>query len=914
MPKLFKLIFKLTIQVSIMSMKCFSIVCSIIITLSFSFTSQAKNTTTMWIGSEYNSNIPTFHDVLGYDVGEKITNHHDMLRYFDALEKAAPDRIKVIEYGRTWEGRKLIYAAIGTNEKLANLEDFAEQMQALSDPRKTTKKAAKQLISAIPASVWLGYGVHGNEISSTDAAMMTAYHLLAAPEEATNRNILANTLVFIDPLQNPDGRTRFTSRYYATVGLKHSSDRLSAEHNEPWPSGRSNHYLFDMNRDWLAITQPETAGRIRAINHYRPLIVIDLHEMGGDQSYYFSPAAKPFNPHMTQTQIDNMTTIGRNHGKHFDRLGFDYFTREIFDAFYPGYGDSWPTFYGASASTYEVSSSRGEVYKKKTGEVLTYFNTVKQHFVASISTAEAVANNREKLLGDYYDYQVSAITTGKNNKERTYILPNTKNRAGNHRLATLMAQHDVEVYKADKPFKACGKKYQSGSYYIDTAQPKGRFVTTTFTKQVDMSDKFIQEQERRRNRKLDDEIYDVTGWSLPLMFNVDVNTCNKQVNVESHAVNSNEILIGMVTNLQAKVAYIVPWGDMAAGRFLTAALLENITIKSADKAFTLENKHYGAGSLIIEKRSNSNDLAEKISKIATITGAQVEGVDSSWVTQGPSFGSNNTVTMSAPNVAIAWDEPVNSLSAGNTRFVIERQFNYPVTAIRTSTLKRADLSNYQVLILPSGHYMDVIDKNSADNIKQWVNRGGVLITLGSATKFAADTDIGLLDVKRERAFIDQENKKQPLSEKESADSLTNGQLLTSQQALISAIENVKEKPDFVAGVLANIEVDQEHWLTAGVDENLVGIAYGNDIYTPIKLASGKNLAWFDSADKVLASGYLWEENKKQLAYKPYLIHQPMNKGMVIAYTQEPTTRAYLDGLNIMLLNSIFRAAAHASAN
>lgn len=898
-----------------MPIKFSATIFSIIITLLCSFSIQANNTTQMWLGSEYNNAIPTFEQVLGYDVGEKITNHSDMLRYFEALASAAPSKIKLVEYGRTWEGRKLIYAVIGKSERIANLDKFSQQMQQLSDPRITNKKTAQKLISQLPASVWLGYGVHGNEISSTDAAMMTAYHLLAAPNEATNKKILEHTLVFIDPLQNPDGRTRFTSRYYATVGLQHSSDRLSAEHNEPWPSGRSNHYLFDMNRDWLAITQPETAGRIRAINHYRPLVVIDLHEMGGDQSYYFSPSAQPFNPHMTKTQIDNMSAIGKNHGKHFDRLGFDYFTREIFDAFYPGYGDSWPTFYGASASTYEVSSSRGEIYKQRTGENLTYFNTVQRHFVASISTAEGAADNRTKLLNDYYNYQTSAISLGKKHKkERVYILPNIRNKAGNHRLATLMAQHDVEVKKAEKSFKVCGVEYQAGSYFIDTAQPKGRFVTTTFTQQVDMSEKFIKEQERRRSRKLNDEIYDVTGWSLPLMFNVDVDSCGKEVKVASHIINQDEPLVGKVINPDATVAYLVPWGDMASGRFLTAALLKGIVVKSADKAFTLENKkQYSAGTLIIEKRSNSANLALNVEEIAENTGAQVDGVNSSWVTQGPSFGSNHTVTMSAPKIAMAWDEPVSSLSAGNTRFVIERQFNYPVTAIRTHTLKHANLANYQVLILPSGDYMDVLEKSGADNIKQWVEQGGVLITLGSATKFAANTNIGLLDVKRERAFKSKEEKESQASEKEAEDSMADGQLISTKSSLVKATENTKDKPDFVAGVLANIEVDQEHWLTAGVHEKLVAIAYGNDIYTPIKLQSGKNLAWFSGAENVLASGYLWEENKKQLAYKPYLIHQPTGKGMVISFTQEPTTRAYLDGLNIMLMNSIFRAVAHSSS-
>ena len=892
---------------------CAQILSSLLISLICSLSASAESTEQMWPGSEYNPIIPTFESVLGYGVGEKITNHGDMLRYFEALERAAPSQIKLFEYGRTWEGRKLIYAAVGNAKVIANLDDFSDKMQKLSDPRLTDKSAAKKLIEELPSSVWLGYSVHGNEISGTDAAMMTAYHLLAAPNEATNSKILKNTLVFIDPLQNPDGRSRFTSRYYATVGMQHSDDRLSAEHNEPWPSGRSNHYLFDMNRDWLAITQPETAGRIKAMNHYRPLVVIDLHEMGGDSSYYFSPAAQPFNPHMTKTQIDNMTAIGENHGKHFDRLGFDYFTREVFDAFYPGYGDSWPVFYGASASTYEVSSSRGELFKKKTGETLTYKNTVQRHFVASISTAEGVADNHQKLLNDYYNYQTSAIKAGKNNKERVYILPNTRNVAGGHRLATLMAQHGVEVKQAQKDFKQCGKNYQAGAYFIDTAQPKGRFVKTTFTQQVDMSPAFVKEQERRRARKLDDEIYDVTGWSLPLMFDVDVDACSKAVKVANNLVKSSNKLNGQVINPDATVAFLVSWGDMAAGRFLTAALQQGITVKSSDQAFTLaNNQKFSAGTLIIEKRRNDDDLAAKVLEIANNTGAQVQGVNSSWVTQGPSFGSSNTVTMSAPKIAMAWDNPVSSLSAGNTRFVIERQFNYPVTAIRTMTLKNADLSNYQVLILPSGNYKKMLGVSGAENIKQWVERGGVLITIGSATQFAAEHDIALLDVKRERVFKEKTDDKAASAKAVEGESMVDGKLLSSKSALISASENIQESPDFVAGVLANIEVDQEHWLTAGVNKNLTAIAYGNDIYTPIKLASGKNVAWFSDAENVLASGYLWAENKKQLAYKPYLIHQPMGCGMVIAFTQEPTTRAYLDGLNVMLMNTIFRAAAHAS--
>lgn len=864
----------------------------------------------LWPNIQYNADIPTHAQVLGYKVGERITTYADMLRFFEALQEAAPQRIKLFEYGRTWEGRKLIYVAIGAPSRINGLDSFAENMQKLSDPRVSNKQQAEALKASLPSSVWLEYGVHGNEISSTDAAMMTAYHLLAAPDEAINKKILQNTIVFIDPLQNPDGRTRFTQRYYATVGLQHSSDRISAEQNEPWPRGRTNHYLFDMNRDWLAITQPETAGRVKILNHYRPLVVVDLHEMSGDDSYFFAPSAQPFNPHMTQNQIDNMGLIGRNHAKHFDRFGFDYFTREVYDAFYPGYGDSWPTFYGASASTYEVGSARGHAFQKNTGELLTYKDTVHKHFVASISTAEGVADNHAKLLKDFYQYQVDAIASGKaDKKERVYLLPTQRDRAGAHKLATLMARHGVEVNQSTQSFKACGKDYSAGTYWIDTAQPRGKFVKTTFTEQVNMSDQFIKEQERRRARLLNGEIYDVTAWSLPLMYNIETDTCNKAINVDSIGIDESHKLSGEVLNPQATVAFVVAWGDMSAGRFLTAALQQGLVIKSADKAFVLEDKRaFPAGSLIIERRTNKANYADLILELAEQTGTQVVGVDSSWVTDGPSFGSENTVTMNAPNIAMAWDEPVYSLSAGNTRFVIERQLNYPVTAIRTNMLSNANLANYQVLILPSGDYQQSFGESAVKNLKSWVNNGGVLVTFGEATQFVASSDVALLDVKRE--FAHQEKDQEKPTEIDNA--RVKGQLFTKKQDLLDASEVQQQSPDYVAGILANVEVDQEHWLTAGVNKNVVALVSGSDIYAPITLNSGKNLAWFKGPEDVLASGYLWQENKKQLAYKPFLIHQPLGQGMLVSFTQEPTARAYLDGLNVLLANSIFRAAAHAN--
>ena len=390
------------------------------------------------------------------------------------------------------------------------------------------------------------------------------------------------------------------------------------------------------------------------------------------------------------------------------------------------------------------------------------------------------------------------------------------------------------------------------------------------------------------------------------MFNIDTARCGRSVEVESRIVSADDMLTQPFTNPDAKVAYLVPWGDMAAGRFLTAALQAGISLKSADEAFSMGDKHYPAGTLVIERHANESTLPGLMQTLAEQTGARIEGVDTSWVTKGPSFGSDKTIQMTAPKIAMAWDEPTSSLSAGNTRFVIEQQFNYPVTAIRADRLRWADLSQYQVLILPSGNYSRDLGKAGADNIGSWVSRGGVLITLSNATQWAASESAGLLDAKREYAYSEEKSK----SAKDG--SLVEGTHIESKDGLIDAIENDKDMPDSVAGVLANVEVDQEHWLTAGVNPSVVGMVYGNDIYAPVKLESGKNVAWFASKDNVLASGYLWEENKPQLAYKPFLIHQPHGRGMVISFTQEPTSRAYLDGLNVMFLNTIFRGAAHAN--
>lgn len=857
-------------------------------------------------GIVYDPSIPTIETVLGKPSGERITPSADVIHYFRELEKAAPDRVKVMPYAKSWQGRELVYVIIGSPQRIASLDAISADMNALADPRRTPQVAANDLIARLPGSVWLAHGVHGDEISSADASMMTAYHLLAAKDDPVVTGILANTLVFIDPVQNPDGRDRFVNGFYDTTGLVASGSPIAAERNQPWPGGRFNHYLFDMNRDWLPITQPETTGRVEIYQKWFPLVFVDLHEMGSNSTYFFSPEADPYNPDITQSQREALKLIGRNNARWFDRAGFAYYTREVFDAFYPGYGAAWPLFHGSIGTTYEQASARGLLARRSDGTDMSYQDTVRHHFTSSIATLETMAQNRERMLREFYAYRASAIDEGRKGSVRSYVIPPQQDQSTADRLARLLAQHGIEVKRATDTIRACRKTYPAGSYAISLAQPAGRLARTIMEPQVDLDAKFMAEQERRRTKDLEAELYDVTAWSLPLMFNVTTDRCADEATGALTAFAADTPTPGSFTNPEATYGFLVPWGSTASVRLLSAALREGIAVSSPDVGFTHEGRSYPAGTLIF-RNSATPDLAAKLQRLAAETGASVVGVNDSWITDGPSFGSDRVVSHGAPRVAIAWDRPTSSAAAGNLRFVVERQLGYPVTPIRTSNLNADELSQFDVLILPEGGgYAGVLGDNGA-HLKAWTERGGVLIAMGSAARFVADPKTGLASIRRENAYRTEDAKK-PEDDKVTVP----GTELTTADSLRAAEAPVEEAPDYAPGALVKATPDMDHWLSAGLKPSLNVLVTGSDIYTPARRNEGVNVISFAGPNELVTSGYMWEENKRQLAYKPFVVVEPEGRGQLIVFTQNPTTRAYLDGLNVLLANAIFRGAAHAS--
>ncbi|MCW5979830.1 MAG: peptidase M14 [Bryobacteraceae bacterium] len=864
-----------------------------------------------WPSVTYDPSIPTHRRTLGYDAGERITSHEGILQYLDALAAAAPGRMRVFEYGRTWEDRRLVYAVIGSEANLRRLEEIRTGIKKLADPRRTPRAEAEKLIASLPATVWLAYGVHGNEISSPDAALLTAYHLLAARNDKLAASVLADVLVFIDPLQNPDGRTRFLHHFIESLGPEPDPNPDSLEHTEPWPGGRTNHYHFDMNRDWFALTQPETRGRVKALLEWLPLVFVDLHEMGSEATYYFAPEAVPYNPHIARDQRDALEWFGRNNARWFDQFGFSYFTREIFDAFYPGYGASWPSYYGSVAMTYEQASSRGLAIMRRTDSRVFHFReTVRQHFLASIATCETAALRHRELLSNFYKYRQSAIDEGGKGPVRAYILPRRGDVPAVDKLAHLLAGQGIEVKRTAAPFDAGGKPAPAGSYIIDMAQPAARLVRTLLDPDVKMEEEFVKEQERLRSKNLPDEIYDIVAWSLPLLYNVELIPADQLPAAASEIVAPGAAPPAPAPIGRAKLAYLVPWGTAPAGRFLAAALREGLKVWTTDKEFEQNGRTFPRGTLILRVSENEPRIHDLMPKLAAAAGADAVATDSGWVDRGVSFGSNRVVALSRPAVAIAWDRPVAGNAAGHTRFVLERQFGYPVTPIRTHLLAAtADLSRLDVLILPDGgNYASVLGEEGLKRLNAWVESGGALIGVEGALTYLADPKVGLLAIARENQPRAGAAKEKPeKTETPPPPGSAPGQFLEKEDDYRKAIEPEHERPDQIPGVLARARVDEDHWITAGLAGTVNVTVRGRSIFTPIKLDKGVNAATFLGPSELLAGGYLWEENRRQLAYKPFVIVQRSGRGVVIGFTADPNFRAYMDGLNALFLNAVFRS-------
>lgn len=855
--------------------------------------------------------IPTLAQVVGpasAGWGQEISSHAEIERYLHALAKAAPDRCKLIKYGQSYQGKDLYNLVITSADNLKRLEQIRVHNLALADPRITSAQRADEIAAQAPAVVWLAYCVHGNEASPSDAALLTAYHLLADRRPET-RELLDKLVVVIDPLQNPDGRDRFVHFHRETRGGFDQDHPLASDRLERWPGGRSNHYLFDMNRDWYLHTQKESAARVAAFLRWKPQIFVDAHEMGPNSTFFFDPSTEPYNPHTLRRQKDWHMKIGRTHAEHFDQHGFAYTTREMFDAFGPQYGSTWPIMHGSIGILWEQAGVRGRVIARKDQTKLYYHDGVRHHYISGIATLEAAAKDRKQLLLDFHANAADSIKLGATGPNRAFFLLEGKRPARAAALAQLLVRNGIEVRRVTTAAKVqaadtISEKTRThaipvGSYHIPLNQPASRLALTLLERHQDMGAAYIKRQEDRVKRGLPDEIYDSTSWSLPLAFDVLCLATATSTPIVSEPFTlplpplqrggeGGGKIVG--NGKRPRIGYLLSGDDDSMLRALCQWVRQGLRVHVLSEPTKVHGVSFPRGSLLLRVAENPQGLHEAVAAAVATHGLTVQGVDNAFVDEGASLGGPNVHWVKPPRVLLMVDRPA-SYAVGHTWYLFDQVWRYPVTRIAGRSLPEVDWSKFDVCILPNGIYKgdDAPSEDSVRRMKDWVHGGGTLILVGGASAWATGDKVKLLASKLEHRKIE-EDKADKKDEKDKAD---------------------KPLPLAVPGVFLTATVDDDHFVTWGADKETVLYFSGNRLFTPLKGAAGKNLVAFADTKSVV-SGYCWPQTLQMLPGKPYVLYQALGRGHIVAFADDPNYRAFSPALQRFFFNAVFFGSAHGS--
>ncbi len=842
--------------------------------------------------------IPTLQKVLGHDWAQKITSHAQVARYLQALSSAAPRRCRVVRYGSSTEGRGLCYVVIAKPENIDRIDQVRQRNLQLSDPRRTSSAEAQEIAGSAPAVVWLAASVHGNELSGTEAMLLTAYHLLADRREETS-GLLDQMVVLIDPLQNPDGRERFVNVNREMRGVFVDPHHLSAEHTERWPGGRSNHYFFDMNRDWFLQSQLETRHKVNAYLQWQPQIYVDAHEMGRNSTYYFVPPTDPINPFLAPRQEQWLYDLGRNHAEWYDKFGFAYTTREIFDAFYAGYGSEWPTLQGGLGILWEQAGTRGLIVHRDDETRLRYQDAVLHHYVSCLATLNLVAQRREDLLLDFYDTRSQAVRLGSEGPVQSFFLLPGTDPSRTRRLAEVLRRNGIELHQLNKPLQVQGQDIRGGkkgnrrvpvgSYHIPVAQPTANLIRSLLDKTVAMDQEYIEQQLQRQADYLPDQIYDVTAWSLPLAFDVPCLSTGQPV-VPKGPVWDGKTGPAAKPLEEAKVAYLVRPGD-AAIEALCLWLRQGLRVHVMDEGFTLDDKQYPRGTLLLKKQDNPEALHEMIRPVAERLRLTVEPANTGFVTEGAHFGGPHARWVRRPRICLLIDSPA-SYSVGHTWYMLDQVWKYPATRVGFSHLSRLDLDDFNVLIMPHGSYDGDLapGERMVSKLKQWVRDGGTLILVKGAASWAAGEAVGLLAAERVMKPLDKDAGDKPEAE--------------------SSSETAKQPPESVPGAFLRANVFTKHWLTFGCPEQMHVMFNGNLLFEPPAPTKARSLVTFAQQDQLLSSGFCWPETLELAAGKMYMSYQSSGEGHIVAFADDPNYRAMYPGLQRLFINAVLFGPGH----
>ena len=812
-------------------------------------------------------------EFLGYKIGTKFTPHWKIVDYFKSVAAAAPGLVKLEQYGQTNEGRPLMVAYVSNDVNISSLENIRKHNLYLAKQENDVNSSFNY-----PAIVWLSYNVHGNEASSSEASMLTLYALVD-PKNNQTKQWLKNTLVVIDPCINPDGRDRHVNWLNNIVGKNFNPSIDAREHYEPWPGGRTNHYNFDLNRDWAWQTQLETQSRMALYNRWLPQVHVDFHEMGIDAPYFFAPAAQPFHEVVTKWQRDFQTLLGKNNAKYFDENGWLYFTRENYDLLYPSYGDTYPTYNGAIGVTYEQAGGggggrAGGSVMNSLGDTLSLYDRTIHHYTTSLSTIEVTSQNAPKLLSEFQKFYNEAATSGIGNY-KSYVVKYTPDDAARiQSLLELLDRNKIHyaTTKSTSSFKGLNydsRKEESFSVtkndiVISAIQPKSALVKVLF----------------EPNTLLVDTVaYDITAWSLPYVFGLKAYASTQKIDA------SNSITVNQINNnllQEAGYGYVIRWNGMQTVKLVSQLLQRRIKLRYNERPFEINGQAFNRGAILVLKASNQYvpDLWKTVRDLANHFSVPLTSVTSGMVDKGYDFGSTNVHPIKPRRIALLTGEGVSPGVAGEVWFYFDQIIGYPVTLINTTSAANINWSNYDVVIMPDGYYRFFNEKNTMDQFRSWINRGGNLIAIGGAVAQISKQDWGL-----------------KMKNEDTADS----------KDIYASLRKFEERdrafiPSSVSGAIFRVDLDNTNPLAFGYPDHYYTLKIDENVYEFIK-EGGWNVGVLKKEKPV--AGFVGSKIRSRFQDGLLFGIQEIGEGTVTYLADDVLFRSFWENGKLMFANAVF---------
>jgi hypothetical protein len=814
-------------------------------------------------------------EFLGYELGDRFTRHYKVMEYFKHVADVMPN-VELITYGETYEHRPLVYAVVTSTDNFANREQIRQDNLKRAGLLEGSPSADKKAI------VWMSYNVHGNEASSLEASMWTLYDL-ANPANTKSQEWLKNTVVVLDPCINPDGRDRYANFYNQYFNTPANSSGDAKEHREPWPGGRANHYLFDLNRDWAWETQIESQQRLKVYQQWMPHVHIDFHEQGYNEPYYFAPAAEPFHEVISPWQREFQTTIGKNNAKHFDEHGWLYFTKERFDLYYPSYGDTYPTYSGAIGMTYEQGGGGygGLSIIGEEGDPLTLKDRIAHHYTSGLSTVEITSLNATRVVDEFEKY-FRENSTAPTAPYKTYVIKGDNNIDKLNKITRWMDTHAIKYGHPSAGKASRGYEYQTQTtaafnlttddIVVNVYQPKSRFITTVFEPQSKLSDSVT---------------YDITAWNLMYAYNLKAYAVNERIN-PGKAYQPK--LADNATVASTPYSYIFKYQSLNDVELLAGLLKAGVRVRFAEKSFTLAGQLFDPGTLIITRRNNenTNDFDNTVVNVAKSLDRKIYTSTTGFVDKGYDAGSPEIKFMKAPKIAVLFGEQTYSLSSGEIWHFFEQQIHYPITQLGTDYFKNVDLRKYDVLIVPEGNYR-LFDEMVLEQVSTWVSGGGKLIVIANALNaFAEKKGFSLKPYTSDTEKTDAEKKEKDWKEKEALIRYEN-----SERNQLS---------DAISGAIYKVTLDSSHPLAFGL----------KDTYYTLKtnelrfgyLEDGGNVGIIKGKAKPV-QGFAGLRINKKLDNSLVFGVEQKGQGSVVYLADNPLFRCFWENGKLLFSNAVF---------